>query len=458
LLALAFLLLHSPFLRTASAQNLPVVGVWSSQYSNWNITDPTLAVGATFPVQINATNVDSINGYELVLYFDDNYIQVLSFDLKGGPNGLFPSPFAAVEFNGNASLRLSVVNTGQTLISGSGTLVSITFKVVKIGVSPLTLAAPMANPSDHALPPDIVCRNCPPGTPNWTRLVAPNYVSFDVQTQDGSFSNVPLSATHRAGPISSFTFSPSRPTQGETVVFDASASVDPDNRTTNNPGISKYIWDFGDRSNQAYVTVYSPIITHRFAPGGSASLNSTDFLGNFSIRLTVIDRDSGFQGMKTTLLTMLPPASHCVAVTTRFYSKDRVNPGQNITVNVQTKNTGTFQETFNLTVTYGPPNATLPKVTGTTLDIGKSIQWPFSFSTTNFKYGIYNLVATVTLYGRGNCRDGVNLVQFSIDQPNPPGQVLLLVGGIIAVPVSLGIASYFIGAFRKKRRLESEAL
>jgi len=458
LLALAFLLLHSPFLKTASAQGLPVVGVWSSQYSNWNITDPTLAVGATFPVQINVTNADSINGYELALYFDESYIKVVNYDLTGGVNGLFQQPFAAIQFNGNGSLRLSVVNTAPNLISGSGTLVSITFKVVKIGVSPLTLAAPIANPSGFAQPPDQICKNCAAGTPNWTRLVAPNFASFDVETQDGSFSNVPLSSTQRAGPVSAFSFTPSKPVQGDNVIFDGSTSVDPDNSGTNNGGIRQYIWDFGDKSGQPYVTTDSPTVKHRFAPGGSASLNSTDFLGNFSIRLTVTDQDSGFTGMKTMVLTMSPPASHCVAVARIDVQKDQVSPGQNVTFSVATKDIGTFQEKYNLTVTYGPPNATLPQITGANLTIGKSTPWQFSFSTSNFKYGIYNLVATVTLYGHDNCRDGIGLRQFSVNQPPGQGQFFLIVGGIIGVPVSLAVASYAIGAFRKKRRLESEAL
>jgi hypothetical protein len=458
LLAVSIIFTQVPVFKTAAAPppvSLPIVGVWSSQYLNWNITDPNLVVGSTFPVQINVTGAPGFNGYEFALYFDQRYIDVASYDLKAG---LFYNPLAAVEFAGNGSLRLSVVNAGALILAGSGTLVTVTFKVVNAGgVSPLVFAAPTIAPSSFASPPDIVCRNCKTGTPNWVRLVAGSD-PIDVATSDGYFNNVPLSSTHPYGPIANFKFTPLKPVQGEIAQFNASASLDPDNSATNNQGILQYIWDFGDKSNFPYITTDSPSVTHHFAPGGAVSLNSTDFLGNFSIRLTVIDRDSGYQGMKTMLLTMSPPANHCVAVTTIFLPKDRVNPGQNITFKVDTKNTGTFQETFNLTVTYGPPNATLPKVTGAALNIGKSIQWPFSFSTSNLKYGVYNLVATVTLYGHNNCRDGLKIIQFSIDPPAPPGQVLLLIGGIIAVPVSLGIASYTIGAFRKKRRLESEAL
>jgi len=436
---------------------LPVVGVWSSQYSNWNITDPSLVAGSTFPVEVNVTGVlQGFNGYELALYFDPTYINVSSYDLKAG---LFNNPFAAREFTGNGSLRLGVVNQGPLVTAGSGTLVNIIFRVVKAGgVSPLAFAAPTIAPSNFAQPPDSICRNCPAQTPNWVRLVAGSN-PIDVATADGYFNNVASPPpVHPYGPIASFKFTPPKPEQGDTIQFNATASFDPDNMADNNQGISQYIWDFGDKSNQPYVTTVAPTVTHRFAPGGSASLNSTDFLGNFSIRLTVIDRDSGFAGMKTMILTMSPTANHCVAVARIDVQKDQVSPGQNITFSVATKDIGTFDEKYDLTVTYGPPNATLPRITGENLTIGKSTPWQFSFSTSNFKYGIYNLVATVTLYGHDNCRDGISLRQFSVNQPPGQGQFFLLVGGIIGVPVSLAVASYAIGAFRKKRRLESEVL
>src|SRR4029077_3662 len=424
-------------------------------YSTWNITDPTLVVGSTFSVQVNVTNAPPFNGYEFALFFDPAFIQVKNYDLS---SGIFPSPYPAIEFNGNGSLRLSVVNTGQLITAGFGPLLSITFIVIKAGgVSPLAFAAPAMTPSNFAQPPDVVCRNCPAGTPNWTRLVAGS-TPIDVQTSDGYFDNV-LGSSNPYGPTADFKFTPSNPFQGETVKFNATASFDPDNRAAQNNGISEYIWDFGDKSSQPYVTSISPIVSHAFAPGGSDSLNSTFFLGNFSVRLTVLDRDSNFLGMKTMLLTMSPVANHCVAVTGIFLTKNQVDLGQKVTFQVDVKDSGTFPEKYNLTVSYGPPNATLPRVSGQNITVSKSVSWPFSFSTANFNYGIYNLVAKVTLFGgQDNCKDGTNLSQFGINQPILPGQVLLLVGGVIGIPVSLGIAAYLIGFFRKKKRLASEAL
>src|SRR4029077_2005685 len=247
-----------PLLKPISGQpdNRPVVGIWGSTYSTWNITDPTLVVGSTFLVQVNVTNAPPFNGYEFALFFDPAFIQVKNYDLS---SGIFPSPYPAIEFNGNGSLRLSVVNTGQLITAGFGPLLSITFIVIKAGgVSPLAFAAPAMTPSNFAQPPDVVCRNCPAGTPNWTRLVAGS-TPIDVQTSDGYFDNV-LGSSNPYGPTADFKFTPSNPFQGETVKFNATASFDPDNRAAQNNGISEYIWDFGDKSSQPYVTSISPIV------------------------------------------------------------------------------------------------------------------------------------------------------------------------------------------------------
>jgi hypothetical protein len=402
--------------------SLPIIGVWSSQYSNWNITDPSLAVGSIFSVQINVTNAQPFNGYELALYFDESYIQVTNYDLKGGPTGLFQFPFAVVEFNGNGSLRLAVVNTGS-LVSGSGTLVSITFKVVKAGgVSPLVLAAPMNNPSNFAQPPYAFCKNCNSGTPNWTRLVGPNFVAFDVKTQDGYFSNVPRSSTHRAGPVSSFTFSPSNPSQGNIVTFDASSSFDPDNLNAANHGILRYVWDFGDKSVNANATSFSPIITHDFSSSYGGS--TTFFVGNFSIRLIVFDIDSGFQGMRTIRLMInpsTPPAYHDVGISLSL-SSIKVFQGQTVSLLVQVTNFGTTTEIYNLTIirglVSGLQNVTLVNLTKQSVTPGNPVTYTFSMNTTSLALGTYQIVASVSDPLDANPLNNVAVAQLQVVAPD----------------------------------------
>jgi hypothetical protein len=423
---------------------LPVVGVWSDQYANSNITDTSLIKGSAFPVEINVTNPPSFNGYDLVLYFDHTYLNVSSINLT---SGLFQNPFVAVNVVSQGAVRLSIVNTQFLTNPPSGVLVTITFVVAKTGgVSPLSLAAGTGNPSSFAAPPGSLCQNCPPGSPNWTRLVA-GAIPIDVETTDGYFKNTPGTT----GPIASFTYSPPNPSQGQAITFNATDSFDPDSQTPTSPGIVEYLWDFGDKSQLSNDSSFGPIITHNFVSPGSGT---SGFIGNFSIRLTVVDADSGFQGMQVLLVTISPSPNHCVAVSAVFLRSDRVQPGENVNFTVQVNNAGTFNEQYNITILYGPPNSTLTVIAGQTLKAGATISYPLSISTTNLQGGVYNIVTTVSLYSGPNCVRGVKVDQFGLLETGGSNLLLIIAGGVVVVVAAI----VGISVVRRMRRREPEPL
>lgn len=430
---------------------MPTVGVFSSAYSSSNITDTTLGVGKNFDVQINVTNPDAVtfSGYELVLYYDRAYITVASYDDATGT--LLSNPYLSPNSdpNGPGAFRLGVVNAGPST-SSSGLLVTVIFTVLKVGVSPLVLAAGTGNPSSAAVPPAPFCSPaCPSGAPNWTRLVSGLTSTFiDVATSDGYFKDVAGSS----GPVASFSFSPPSPSQGQTVTFDATNSIDPDNKAAHNSGIATYFWDFGDRSSQANTTTVFPVSTHDFKTTGT---NAAGFVGNFSVRLTVLDSDNNFEGMITRLVTISPQPNHCVEVIAVSPKSDKVQPGQNVSFTVQVQNSGTFIEKYDLTVIYGPPNATLPTVIGQNITIGKIVSYQFSFSTSKLLQGVYNIIANVTLYGAANCKTGLALQQIEVTSQSSPGSLLLLIASGVVV---LAVAIVGISLIRRRRRHPLEPL
>jgi len=81
-------------------------------------------------------------------------------------------------------------------------------------------------------------------------------------------SGVPLDKTP---PTSSFTYSPLAPYTGETVIFNASASYDPDG------DIVSYKWDFDDGN---ITTVSHPVVAHTYTAAGT-----------YVVNLTIIDND-----------------------------------------------------------------------------------------------------------------------------------------------------------------------
>ena len=112
-------------------------------------------------------------------------------------------------------------------------------------------------------------------------------------------------------PIASFTYSPVNPGPGETIVFNASASYDPDG------WIVQYTWDFGDGN---VTTVTNPITTYAYPIDGY-----------YTVELTVTD-NSGLTGVTSAVIqvsaivffrvcyygTIIPAAN--VQVTAYYYN------------------------------------------------------------------------------------------------------------------------------------------
>src|SRR5207245_3075427 len=102
--------------------------------------------------------------------------------------------------------------------------------------------------------------------------------------------------------------------------FDASASFDPDNQTGR--GISLYEWDFGTTGPNAGLITPGTVTTHTF---GSA-LNP--LFGNFSVRLTVVDIDNGFEGIVTRRVSVTAPIIHDLGIANLFVLRFSLQAGE----------------------------------------------------------------------------------------------------------------------------------
>lgn len=430
----------------------PIFGVFSGHYNTANITDTSLVAGSKFAVQVNVTNapINGWNGYEFALYYDQRYITATSYDIvkntvfdpalypSGGHNqGAYETPSS---YNGPGAVRLSVVDQGYTT-TDSGMLANITFTVVAVGVSPLILAAGMTQPGVLGGAPPLICPDCTSGAPNWSRLIIAGTM-VGVETTNGYFSD----QNTNSGPIASFTYSPASPGEGTTVTFNATRSIDPDNPNVLNHGIEEFVWDFGEANNEGNLTTTAPLITHMFRQ--TSGVSGFSLSGNFSIRLTVVDTDNGFQGMTTQLLTITPPASHCIEVSA-IYAKSQVFLGDPENIQLQLTNSGTFPEKFNVSLSYGPPNATLAPLIGLKLNQSRIQSYSFNITTSNFVPAVYNIFATVTLYGNPNCSRGTSLSQFQV-VAHPTGAAGLVLIGVVVVIAILGTS---LAVMSKRRRV-----
>jgi hypothetical protein len=399
------------------APNAPIVGVWSNACQSFNITATnaacgSLSVGTTISVQINVTNVvaNEFEGYELYLFYDPTFLSATSADSASSPT-VFPNPqIIKQEFVPAGTVHL----VGVCLAcndTGPGTIVNISFKILGTGVSPLTLAAGI-RPSVSSQSFTVLGSQTPQGAV----FLLPN-------TADGYFKN----DLSKLGPVASFTFAPASATLHHQINFTATGSFDPDNINAPNHGISQYRWDFGNGYSPATASPF-----FNYAPS---------LFGNFSVRLTVIDSDNSFEGMKAQPFAVSQNPSHDLTAQSISATPNPASVGAKVALNVAVSNNGTSPENFNLVVSYGSPAITIGTATNQNIPIGSSSHFNFTFDTSHLTPGVYTLMASVTVLPSAGNPSGVdnipsnNVVTSFLGVLPPPSPDF----SIIASPSSLMI-------------------
>jgi hypothetical protein len=330
-------------------------------------------------------------------------------------------------------VRASAVAQGFNTIP-NGVLFSISFHIVKNGVSPISLAAGMV----------------PSGLDqSYTELTTPSPLA--PATADGYFINV----AGNPGPVAKFTFS-AKVTAGGQAIFDATASYDPDaSPGTTNHGIASYIWDFGGASALSGPTTN---------PVNTITLGSVT--GNFSVHLTVVDSDNNlgivgnyFQGMLTQLFTITKKPLHDLVAQTITPTPKIAHAGDKVAVNVIIANNGTFFEDFKLSLSYSPPSTIIGTKSNESISLGATSSEGFTWDTTGLSPGFYTLTANVTIIpsipynptGFENITsNNVAATQVQIlGASSSVSPLLLVAGGTAAGVVALAVVGLLL---RRRRR------
>jgi len=225
----------------------------------------------TITIRVKVRNVTDLYGIEVQFCWNPSILKYVSHTVKAPvetyPDGILHSPVIIVkdQVDENASMPGAEPGTMYWLscvsylpadpFNGSGTVFEMTFQVVKEGACYLhiiysQLADSAGNPITH-------------------------------KTRDGNFWSTPEPSF---APYANFTYSPERVFVNRTnVVFDASASYDPDGN------ITLYMWDFGDGTK---INTTEPTIEHTYITAG-----------NYMVNLTAIDNE-GYKNWTTASLTV----------------------------------------------------------------------------------------------------------------------------------------------------------
>lgn len=272
-----------------TANPAAILEVWNPDLRSSNITSVSLfPVGSEFSVRVNVTNAGSIAGFDLGLNYNvtsrQNIIQAIKTgnELSGGlfdPN--HPPTGCQINVLKNeidrppGRIRFAAAILGSCSAGGTGTLLTITFRVTGTGASFIDIVR--TDSSGQAA----------------TTIVgpAPTASVIPFQPLDARFQNRP-----GIPPVARFTYDPQYPIKGDTINFYGGLSYDPDNYTAPSRGIKTYQWFFGDGTGQlggsnASHTFFFPILIPAF--------------GNFSVTLVVWDFDN-LPGRLTQIVNVSP--------------------------------------------------------------------------------------------------------------------------------------------------------
>ena len=233
---------------------------------------PEDVVGEEFTVAVVVENVTDLYGLDIQFSWNTTYLEYVShtatIPVEDYPDAVDPSPYAGLLHEPGMKIKDEVDEAGvpgampgtmywlsytsmapAPSFEGNGTAFTMTFKVKsqpKVDVEiPLhfvatDLADSTGKPIAHTAKDGLVIFRAPPLPPP-------------------------------EAPVASFTFKPAVAVLNETVVFNASASYDPDGY------VVLYIWDFGDNVKE---NTTDPVVIHSYTAVGSCN-----------VTLTVLDND-----------------------------------------------------------------------------------------------------------------------------------------------------------------------
>jgi len=339
--------------RTASGQALPVISI-----------DPptnTAAPGGNFTINIivaGITGSESLYGWEVKISFNPSILNTSRRDVNRGPflrDAVSPYGYSTI-YSEQVDNLIGVVNVGESVFpksppdppypptgaTGNGTLATITFYVKADGASLLHFEK-----DRHKL----------------FTIVATSVIEITHEVTDSVFDN---REPPFLPPVAHFYAEPAVANVSDIIVFNASASYDPD------AWLISYEWDFGDNTTEIYKGKnLTAIVTHAYNQAG-----------NYAINLTVTDYDNLTNTTASNVTVQKEPSTiNIIAI------PSTTKPGENITI------TGSIippRIGVNVTIRYRPSGE--PIWTDlTTVLTNETSQYSYDWTVTT--EGIYELMS-----------------------------------------------------------------
>jgi PKD repeat protein len=303
-------------------------------------------VGQLVTVSFTATDPDGTISSISVNWGDGTALDTLA--------GTATSDMHTYSIAGTFTLTVSATdNSGST-----GQATNSVTTAVPVGVPTVTVNTPTPNPANTGATVTVTFSVSSTATVtgitvNWGDGTTPDSLAgtavsdMHIYTSTGNAMSktftITVTATNSAGhgsgtttetvndrsPLASFTFTPTSPSAGQAVNFDATASADPDGT------IANYAWNFGDGTTGTGATTI-----HVYNPSATTS---------FTVTLTVTD-NSGSTGSTSQSVTVTVSVVSPPVVTVSNIAPNPADTGQMVTVTFTVSSTVTIT---GITVNWG---------------------------------------------------------------------------------------------------------
>jgi len=220
-----------------------------------SIVDPTKTVGSVFTVNVKV-DVDNLYSWEFTMFFNPTKVQATGITIGTFLRTAGTTGVLIKKYNNTAGYAVAsemLWPRPSQGASGSGTLATVSFKVVGVGVTALDLTKT-----------------------NLITWISGRSVPLEHLAEDGVFDNRLVNLP----PVAIFAVTPPMGVTGSTFTFDASASHD-------DGWIVSYFWDFGDGTNAT-----EKVVQKTWGAGTE---------GTYAITLTVTDNNGVSSSAQYTL-------------------------------------------------------------------------------------------------------------------------------------------------------------
>jgi len=409
-----------------------------------NISDFSKVAGSIVTYNVTVAAAPSISSFAVWIQFDPQVLNASNNAISSAGNVLGSDAQVRSEcINGEVvlgqacqayplsdfgvvSLELFTLGGKTTSVPTSGLLFQLTLRVVKAESFSRV----------HFL--QVVLAN---------GITNENYPSTNV---DGFFTNKHCGSVFCKPPLVDFTFSPTQPSLGSTVMFNATASK----ATNAGAKIAKYIWFWEEICNNVFSTqdVPDPIIPHTFCNAHTyyVTLTVTDTLGiswaiTKGIQVVYIFVDVTYGGIDLDHQYNVYPGT-VVHITAGILNKSTVPVNANLSI---TLDTGVALGNKSFTLSGG---GTAGSITG---KLG-----PVPWDTTNFSPRVYRIdvkVSSNVPQNVTNDKSTSTYIQLIVVPPGGTLSLSLIQTTGLGLNILIGLAAG-LARFRKKPNWEREPL